>query len=350
MADPKYRELTNKIFEKIKDKIYTDKLPSFNQLLAEFSVSQATLTSALDELEKKGLIVRKRRQGIFISKSRRKLKKNPKIDLILPNQGDSFFSETIAFAHKFLEKYHYRLVVSITEEDPEHEYELLNRSISDDSVGAIFMPLHETAKSVQALAELLKTKPVVQIDRRYWAAKTDFVAINSFSGSKLATQFLLKQHIEKIGFIRKKTILYSEQKRFDGYIDALTEAGIKTSTSWVFVLPDDFSDPCIMPSLKDFLNSSNTPRAFVAANSTMALVFLDAVKQLGYRVPENIKIISLDISAVSKKIKPALTHYSQPTHLIMQEAVKLIDSRINGDLSATKEILIDPVLIKGQTA
>jgi hypothetical protein len=34
----------------------------------------------------------------------------------------------------------------------------------------------------------------------------------------------------------------------------------------------------------------------------------------------------------------------------MQEAVKLLDSRIHGDLSGHKEILIDPVFVNGQTA
>src|SRR5690606_10195968 len=75
-----------------------------------------------------------------------------------------------------------------------------------------------------------------------------------------------------------------------------------------------------------------TPRpcAVFAANDLMALGALDAVREAGLRVPEDIAIVGFDDILAANLVNPPLTTVNQSQENIGRRATEMVFERING--------------------
>ena len=72
-----------------------ERLPSFNSLCSRYDISQATLNSALDLLEKDGLIRRVPKVGVYSAKSQA-ARREKKITLLMPGEHEPLFAAVIS--------------------------------------------------------------------------------------------------------------------------------------------------------------------------------------------------------------------------------------------------------------
>jgi len=66
---PKYEKIKDYIIQGIQSKMFTDAIPSENQLAKEFGVSRMTARKALDKIQEKGLLERIPGKGTFVKKN-----------------------------------------------------------------------------------------------------------------------------------------------------------------------------------------------------------------------------------------------------------------------------------------
>ena len=77
----------------------------------------------------------------------------------------------------------------------------------------------------------------------------------------------------------------------------------------------------------------------------MAIGALEAAREEGLRVPEDISIIGLDNVIVGAHISPPLTTIAIPKHQLAKEATELLLRQIDGKRDETESILLPPTLL-----
>lgn len=176
------------------------------------------------------------------------------------------------------------------------------------------------------------------------------VDIDFYRGGYLAGQHLLSLGHRRIAAVISgdaRTRTPTHAKRLEGFCQALTDAAID--------LPDpylEFGDATIESGYKAtcaLLELETPPTALFASNDLTALGALEAAKDKGLRLPEELSIVGLDDIALGTHVRPALTTIAlskKPfTEAIMASLMNQMERRALHQLHVT----IEPYLIVRQS-
>lgn len=180
-------------------------------------------------------------------------------------------------------------------------------------------------QSLQHLKTLHKQgMPVVVLDDQGLPLEElPWVGANQRLGAYEATRHLLQQGHRRIAHIQGPLKYQVSHDRYQGYCQALTEAGLRIDPS--IVREGDF----MLPSGKECANCLLTcggerPTAIFAASDLMAFGAIAAAEQLGLRVPEDVAIVGFDDIPFAVHMRPTLTTVRQPIHEMGQRAIELL--------------------------
>ena len=76
--------------------------------------------------------------------------------------------------------------------------------------------------------------------------------------------------------------------------------------------------------MMDLLDSSNLPTAVFAANDAIALGAMKAIKERGYKIPQDISIVGFNDEESSTFITPPLTTIHAPSYDMGQHGANLV--------------------------
>ena len=179
------------------------------------------------------------------------------------------------------------------------------------------------------------------------------IIIDDRASAKEATQELIALGHRRIGFVRGFEDQGATQERYNGYRDALNEAGISIDTT--IVKPGAFSFESGMNAGLELLSMKNRPTAVFAANDDMAAGVIVAAYRNGVKVPDEISVMGFDDSELAEKIWPTLSTVRQPVASFGKAAVEhLVNQAGNGskkreDKKSTTEILSYEIILRGST-
>ncbi len=122
------------------------------------------------------------------------------------------------------------------------------------------------------------------------------VAVDNVAGGRLATQHLLDLGHVKIGYLSDYPDNPFNQSpvldRYEGYLQALREAGITNQAEYYREGSLDSQEACSLA--KEMLSLPDPPTAIFAYSDTQAIGVLEAARDLGLRVPEDLSVIGYD--------------------------------------------------------
>ena len=135
------------------------------------------------------------------------------------------------------------------------------------------------------------------------------------------------------------------RERIDGYRAALGEAGISIDPSLIIL--GGWDEENLARQLHELLSSSDRPTAFLAITSSVALVLLKVLRELGLSIPKDISIISFDDADWTDALTPPLTVVSQPIRDLATAAAQDLIARLENESSSSgEETLLHATLIK----
>jgi len=175
-------------------------------------------------------------------------------------------------------------------------------------------------------------------------ANLPFVEVDYYQASYDATQYLAQMGHKDIGYIGSSTPHELHESTFNGYIDAMRDEGLACNPAWIGGI--EFS----ATAAGNFFNSLvdgkfHVPTAFFCTGDAFSVDLLQAAKSHGYRIPEDLSIISVDNLLVSRYVDPALTTISFDKEALGAKAVDVLHSIINGD-EFPMTTLIKPVILE----
>lgn len=181
--------------------------------------------------------------------------------------------------------------------------------------------------------------PVVLIDSY---CKDNFfhnIRIDDAFGSYQATRYVIDQGHREIAFLcgtlKENGVM---KKRFNGYCQALEEAGISFRPEYIFEGEVDYESGIAFAGRIAGARPGIT--AIVAMADTLAIGVMKGLHNLGMNVPDDISVMGFDDLEISRYLVPGLTTVKQDISLKGEHAVEILVKNMNDpDMDKQDEIL-----------
>lgn len=150
--------------------------------------------------------------------------------------------------------------------------------------------------------------PVVRIEsarKSAGAIPLDNIFVDSRAGSRAMAEYLIGRGHRQIAMIAGQG--GPQQVRVEGYAEALTQAGLTPDV----VMDEKFSEEGGLRAARSILARPQRPTAIFAANDLMAIGAVQALREAGLRVPQDIAVAGFDDISAAQLVSPALTTVAQ---------------------------------------
>jgi LacI family transcriptional regulator len=202
------------------------------------------------------------------------------------------------------------------------------QTLLDARVSGILASQSKTTKEYDHFQEIVDNNvQLVFFDRICTGINTDKVVVDDYEGALKAVDYLASTGCKRIAFLGSDSDLPISNNRRMGYESALRKHKIKVIKSLIKECDTRELAQKIIP---DMLNESNTPDAFFCINDEVAAYCLQAVKAVGFRVPEDISICGFTNGYLTEVTEPTLTSVDQHGFEMGITAARLLIDRIEG--------------------
>lgn len=243
------------------------------------------------------------------------------VGFTLPIVHAEYFGWILSAAAEALYEHDMRAVLCPTLHQHDREVSLLDRLMHGTTDGAIILLPRESSAELKALSR--NGFPFVVVDPRYELdAGVAAVSATHGAGAKAATDHLLSLGHRRIGVITGNRGWTATEERLNGYRTALAAAGVLPSPE--LVIDSDYLIEGGRASAWALLDLPDPPTAIFAMNDNMAIGAVQAAKERGLRVPDDLSVIGFDDSDQTRIVTPALTTVRQPLQEMGRMAVSLL--------------------------
>ncbi len=146
-------------------------------------------------------------------------------------------------------------------------------------------------------------------------------------GTRLIVQHLLDLGHRRIAHLMGHGNLISALIRRDVFLEMMSAAGIGGDSA--LVLPGRYSAETGHQNARKLLTMPNPPTAIFAGNDEIAIGVLEAARELGVRIPDDLSLVGYDDRPISALLTPRLTTVKQPFVRIGEHATRLLLERID---------------------
>lgn len=224
------------------------------------------------------------------------------LGVLLPDLHGEFFSEVIRGIDQTAQRSGYHLLVSGSHND-KGEIEAALRAMRGRVDGLIVMS--PDIDSAALVANLPASSPVVLLNCFVDGDDFDSLTIDNFGGAHAMVRHLLAAGHRRIAFIRGAERNHDAAERLRGYRAALEDGGIEWDEALEF--DGDFTESRGHVAAKRITAMPRRPTAVFAANDSMAIGALAAIREAGLGVPDDIAVAGFDDIPISRYMSPPLT-------------------------------------------
>lgn len=176
---------------------------------------------------------------------------------------------------------------------------------------------------------------------------TNWVDINNYQGTYMATKYMIERGYKNIGYIGIDNELEYSLERHQGYVDCMKEFGVEIPKCADVKVPNHEDDG--YKAVSDIWKKAEVD-GLVCASDALALGVMRYANEKDIDVPNELGVIGFDGLGYEKLVTPNLTTIQQPVY----EAGKALAERMvevlkSGEYSGT-EMFIEPILkVNGST-
>jgi LacI family transcriptional regulator len=290
-----------------------------------------------------------RRLNFVVNRQARSLAggKSRIIGVLVPDLGTGYIGEIIRGIDAELAVGGYDLMLYTTHRAAAKEAGYVANLAQDMVDGLLLVLPRNPADYTGTLAR--RKFPFVLIDHQGTGEDCAAVGATNWQGAFNATDYLIKLGHQRIGFITGSLDLGAAIDRLEGYKTALRTHHILVDAELIyegtFDQPDGYTGAC------HFLDLSCPPTVIFASNDVMAMAAMDAVRERGLRVPEDISILGFDDIPQASQLRPTLTTVRQPLEQMGRVATQmLLEILKNPDSKPNRIELPTELIIRDSTA
>lgn len=347
----KHKQLLDVLRSEIETRPFEDnKFYTVRKLMDSFSVSQATVTKALDVLLAEGLLYSVPGKGLFVSPADACREAAPAqqsikvLNYIV--QDNDIFSPCSDPANWFVAKdilegvlsaayskgYFVNIVPSGKNSDNRKYMESLIDTSGPESV-FVFSRYGIYEDMIQRCIKRNIPYSVYSWHTRE-NRKINQLWVDIEHAGYTLTKYLIGLGHREIGFVGGDIA----SLRYKGYRKAMREAGLRSPASLAFIYKGGSIDGTAA-AVMDFLRSNKTMTAVACSSDMRAIGVMNAAASLGIRVPGDLSVGGVDDISELYPVAPALTTMRFPRKEVGRALVELADSMKKTGVVETKLLL-----------
>jgi LacI family transcriptional regulator len=266
------------------------------------------------------------------------------LGLITADFSDPFFTQVIVGAEIEARKHGYFFMLCSTERNPDDEPEYL-RLLTERQVDGILFARPSTEQDSRHIVSLLR-RDVPLVTTAYHVPGEDLtvVDVDNVDGGLQATQCLIDGGRWHIGMITGPPDWKSVKDRSLGYRLALERAGIPYAES--LIQHGDWSHGSGYEAMARLLEHNTRFTALFIQNDRMATGAIQALRQAGHRIPDDVAIVGYDDIPAAAYCHPPLTTIRQPMQQVGEIATQRLIELIDNPDAERQEILLKTELVR----
>lgn len=268
-------------------------------------------------------------------------KKTFTIGLLIPDMVNPFFAELARNVEDRAHELGFNLVICNTDNDMKKEIkyvQLLRQKSVDGIIVATGVRNDEFLKEL-----VVQHVPIALIAREMSVLTASTVLVDDFAGGYNATSHLIELGHKRIAIIAESMSVSSSKERVRGYKHALEEAGLSYDED--LILSTDFTIEAGRSMALELLSRKHRPTAIFACNDLLAIGAMQAAKENGIKIPDDLSVVGFDNTILASITDPPMTTVAQPIRAMGHQVVDLITEEINQTNKIKQRIVLLPELI-----
>jgi LacI family transcriptional regulator len=270
------------------------------------------------------------------------------IGATVPLVHPAYFSFILSGAAEALYERDMRLVLCPTQHEHEREVSLLERMMHGTTDGGLLINPQESSTELETL--LLNGYHFVVVDPlRPLNDRIPSVSSANSAGADAAVKHLLSLGHRRIGAITGPRGWIATEERLRGYQSALAGAGILAEEA--LVQEANFETEQGRRAARHLLDLHEPPTAIFAFNDNIAIGVVQAARERGIRMPDDLSVVGFDDVEAAEIVTPMLTTIRQPLAEMGRMAVSLLERLIEGQrIEALHVELRTQLIVRNSTA
>ena len=251
------------------------------------------------------------------------------VGFVVPDITNPYFAEIFQGIEEVFWQEGYNVLVANTNEIPARERAVLSQ-LDEATIDGLILCSSRLPDKV--LFPLLKRHPVVvAINRRPPGTFASVVAARYRQGAVplLAAHYLHETGRKKIGFASLKHS--SHYLPIRDFIRELAADGIEIKREWCVACHPTWAGGYEIG--QQLLHAHPEIDAVIGGNDLVALGILQAAKELGRSIPDDLAITGVDDILLASQVTPPLTTFRVPKRMMGAQAAHLLLLRMQGDLT-----------------
>jgi LacI family transcriptional regulator len=271
------------------------------------------------------------------------MQKTHTLGIIVHELNSQFISSVLAGIEKVTAEAGYDLIIGHSSETYRKEAANAHNLFHKRVDGLIASLAFDTKDMDHFDPFVQKGIPLVFFDRVEEYPYGTRVIIDNVKAGYEATAHLVQQGCKRIAHITASLSRNVYAGRLKGYQQALTEHGLPYDPSLLIV--NDLGEAAALRTARQVLNMETRPDGIFITNDFFAAVFLQALKEGGLRIPEDIAIVGFNNDVITKIIQPKLTTINYPGEEMGEAAARSLIAQLQGLASARST---DTIIIKSE--
>lgn len=235
-----------------------------------------------------------------------------------------FFINLLKYFSNRLEQNSYRMSISFAGVSRiKDKIQEINES---DVAGVLLMSTSMPENVAEQINKTMK-KPHVFVDAFFKGLNVDTVLMDNFSGIQLAVDYAIQKGHREIGYLDSLYPMKNFEDRFSQFCISLEKNHIELNRDYIFKIRywEEEAAEGMMRLLRE---RPKLPTIFIAGNDFMAVGAYTALKEVGYRIPEEVSVIGFDDIPKAKRLEPPLTSIRIRQGEIANAAVERLIAKI----------------------
>lgn len=274
---------------------------------------------------------------------------NGRMDMIALIMGDvrnPFFSGIAYHVQNIMREYGYMVVLFNSNFDEEIERKNVQAAQEMNFCGIFLISSVADAEKYEELSS--KNCPIVLLQRIVKNFRGDFVVQDNFRAGYMVTNHLIELGHNRICFLHGPKNSASSISRIEGFKGAMANAMLPIEDE--YMEEGDYSFDMGYSFGEKYLESyEDKPRAVICGNDMMAIGFIEACREKGVKVPEDISVAGFDDIEMAGFNGIQLTTVHQAIPEMCQKACEIMEKRIMGQKAPVSRVMFDPILVVRRT-
>ena len=246
------------------------------------------------------------------------------IGVIIPEVVHFFFSTVISGIEEVAFSRGYNVILTQTNEKLAREKSSIDTMLSNQMDGFLVSYSKETTDFTHFSKLLNQGYPIVFFDRVPEIPGAIHVIVNDYAGAYDATKHLIQQGYSRIVHLAGPSNLKISQERIRGYKDALKEFGISFLPELVVECTQGTDEEAQKITAQLLQSIAPRPDAFFANNDLAAMGAIQACKNAGFSVPQEIGVVGFSNWQFCSIVDPSLSSVAQNGFQIGAAATEIL--------------------------